>query len=103
MGKKEVQERHNSIWTVFKSWRNNLNFFRRSSGFTLVELLTVVGIVGILLVAAILILNPVAQFQKANDAKRKSDLTQIQKALETYFNDYEKYPPNPTPPSYKIP
>lgn len=43
-------------------------------------------------VGIITFLDPVAQFQKANDAKRKSDLNQIQKALETYYQDMGKYP-----------
>ncbi len=47
----------------------------------------------ILSVGALAILNPVAQFQKANDARRKSDLFQIQKALELYYNDNAEYPP----------
>lgn len=40
----------------------------------------------------IMMLNPLAQIQKAQDAKRKGDLSQIQKALETYYNDNGKYP-----------
>lgn len=51
---------------------------------------------------ALLVLDPVAQFQKANDTKRKSDLSQIQKSLETYFNDNGKYPPHSTSPSYRL-
>ncbi len=47
----------------------------------------------ILSVGALVILNPAAQFQKANDARRKSDLFQIQKALELYYNDNGRYPP----------
>lgn len=52
----------------------------------------VIGIIGVLAGAITNIINPVAQFQKANDAKRKSDLSQIQKALETYYNDYGYFP-----------
>lgn len=59
-------------------------------GFTLVELLVVIGIIGILAVFA------VVQFgnsrSKVRDAKRKSDLTLIQKALEVYYTDNEAYP-----------
>lgn len=42
--------------------------------------------------AILLVLNPFAQVQKANDAKRKSDLSQVGKALETYYQDNGKYP-----------
>lgn len=64
----------------------------RSFGFTLVELLVVVGVIGILVVAVLLTVNPFAQVQKANDVRRKSDLSQVQRALEAYFQDSGKYP-----------
>lgn len=92
MGQKTLQKRHNSVWSFFKSWGRSNNFFGGSSGFTLVELLTVVGIIGILIIGTLTVLDPFSQFQKANDAKRKADLSQIQKALETYFQDNNKYP-----------
>ncbi|MEK7559173.1 MAG: hypothetical protein AAB521_02600 [Patescibacteria group bacterium] len=37
-------------------------------------------------------INPSAQFQKANDARRKSDLAQLQKVLENYYSDKGRYP-----------
>lgn len=40
----------------------------------------------------ILAINPLSQIQKAQDAKRKSELSQIQKALETYYQDNGRYP-----------
>lgn len=51
-------------------------------------------------VGIITALNPLAQFQKAQDAKRKGDISQIQKALETYYQDIGKYPPSAS--DYKI-
>ena len=66
--------------------------FAYSSGFTLIELLIVIAIIGILAVGLVLAINPFAQIQKANDAKRKSDLEQIQKALEQYYSDNNSYP-----------
>jgi len=61
-------------------------------GFTLIELLIVIGIIATLASILVSALNPFTQFQRANDAKRKSDLSQIQKALEQYYNDNNKYP-----------
>lgn len=58
-------------------------------GFTLVELLTVVAIIGIL--ATIITLNLTEAQKKSRDAKRKSDLTQIASALETYKADNKIY------------
>lgn len=69
-------------------------------GFTLVELILVVGIIAILFTVAFMVLNPLGQFQKANDSKRKSDLAQIQRALESYYQDNERYPRTTGAPSY---
>src|ERR1035437_4099438 len=64
----------------------------KNKEFTLIELIISIGILGILAVAALLALNPFAQFQKANDLRRKSDLAQVQRALETYYQDNKSYP-----------
>ena len=59
-------------------------------GFTLIELLVVIVILGILATVGL------GSFQssqmKGRDAQRKSDLSQIQKALEMYYNDKGAYP-----------
>lgn len=59
-------------------------------GFTLLELLTVIGIVGILSSAAVL--NVPRQIKKSHDAKRKIDIHELQVALESYFTGNQKYP-----------
>lgn len=66
--------------------------FGGKEGFVLSELLIVMAVIGVLAGSLILIVNPVTQIGKANDAKRKSDLNQLQKALETYYQDYGRYP-----------
>ena len=66
--------------------------FSTAEGFTLIELLVVIGIIAILSAMIITIINPLSQFQKARDVQRKSDLSQIQKALEQYYQDTGKYP-----------
>jgi len=53
--------------------------------FTLIELLVVIGIIGML--SALLVPNFMAARERARDAQRKSDLKQIQKALEMYRQD----------------
>jgi len=62
----------------------------RSKGFTLIELLIVVAIIGIL--ATLLMTNFIGVRQRARDAQRKSDLRQIQSALELYRADNGSYP-----------
>jgi len=59
-------------------------------GFTLVELLVVMAILGIL--AVVTLGNFRTSQIKARDAQRKSDLRQISNALEAYYNDYAGYP-----------
>jgi len=59
-------------------------------GFTLIELLVVIAILGLL--ATIGLVSFRTSQLKGRDSKRKSDLSQIQKALEMYYNDYGQYP-----------
>lgn len=61
-------------------------------GFTLIELLVVLGILGILAAALLAAINPIAQLQKSNDARRKADLESLQRALELYYQDNGGYP-----------
>jgi prepilin-type N-terminal cleavage/methylation domain-containing protein len=63
---------------------------RNLLGFTLVELLIVMGIIGVL--ATFFIGSYTGVQRRARDANRKSDLAQMSKALELYFNDYRRYP-----------
>jgi len=64
----------------------------KNNGFTLIELIVVIGILSILAVGSMVALNPLEQFKKANDSRRKADLSQIQKAVETYYQDNGSYP-----------
>ncbi len=63
------------------------------SGFTLIEVLVVIAIIGLL--ASLITSQVVAVRGKANDSRRLSDLNQIKKALELYWQPNEKYPPAP--------
>ncbi len=62
----------------------------RNLGFTLIELLVVISIIGILSTLAVVSLNNARL--KARDAKRVSDIKQVQTALELYLSDVNGYP-----------
>lgn len=62
-------------------------------GFTLIELLIVIAIIGVL--ATLLMVNFVGVRQRARDAQRKSDLRQLQSAMEIYRSDNSSYPLSP--------
>lgn len=61
-----------------------------NKGFTLIELLIVMAIIGVLV--TLLLSNFIGIRQRARDAQRKSDLRQIQSALELYRSDLGVYP-----------
>ncbi|HBB76696.1 MAG: hypothetical protein A2186_02265 [Candidatus Levybacteria bacterium RIFOXYA1_FULL_41_10] len=60
-------------------------------GFTLVELLIVIAIIGVL--STLLMANFLGVRERSRDAQRKSNLRQIQSALELYRADVGSYPP----------
>jgi general secretion pathway protein G len=84
----------NHLWVKFiGNWKLEIGNSPLSGvGFTLIELIIVIGIMGIFATGIIATLNPYDQYKKAQDAKRKSELSQIQKALESYYQDTGSYP-----------
>ncbi len=59
-------------------------------GFTLIELLVVIAIVGLL--SSVIILGLNSAREKARNAKRLADITQLSSAIELYFNQNYGYP-----------
>jgi len=63
---------------------------RISRGFTLIELLVVIAIIGILSSVVLASLNSARV--KGRDARRISDVKQLQLALELYYDTNQSYP-----------
>ncbi|MDP2593521.1 MAG: prepilin-type N-terminal cleavage/methylation domain-containing protein [bacterium] len=63
---------------------------RGKRGFTLIELLVVIAIIGLLSSVVLASLNSARA--KTRDAKRISEIREIQKALELYYDDHGYYP-----------
>lgn len=64
--------------------------FTHNKGFTLIELLTVISIIGVL--TGLLTVSFLGVRVRGRDAQRKSDIKQIQSALELYRADNDTYP-----------
>ncbi|TXG76519.1 prepilin-type N-terminal cleavage/methylation domain-containing protein [Candidatus Dojkabacteria bacterium] len=63
-------------------------------GFTLVELLVVIGILGILMVGALVALNPLGRFNQAKDATARGTIDQVSAAIQSYYAANQTYPTN---------
>jgi len=67
-----------------------MNNKSKTKGFTLIELLVVIAIIGLLSSVVVASLNTARA--KARDAKRLSDMHQMQIALEFYYDSFGRYP-----------
>lgn len=68
-----------------------MKYYNAKKGFTLIEILVVVTIIGILASITLLGLGPARR--SAQDARRIADIRQMQTALEVFYNRCGKYPP----------
>ena len=75
------QEHHHGKTVIMKKYQK---------GFTLIELLVVIAVIGILASVVLASLNSARS--KGRDAKRLSDMKQIQTALALYHSDNGSYP-----------
>ncbi|MFH1598082.1 MAG: type II secretion system protein [Patescibacteria group bacterium] len=67
---------------------------KKQKGFTLVELLVVIGIIGIL--ATLVFVNLSSSRAQARNSVRLAAVDAMVKALEAYYQDYEYYPSSMT-------
>lgn len=68
-----------------------INSMRKNNlGFTLIELMTVIAIIGMLIAIILVSLNSAQA--KAHDARRLSDFKNVHTGLEVFYDKYGKYP-----------
>ena len=66
--------------------------FKYYKGFTLLEILLVIAILGILALMILVAIRPNMQLSQVTNARRNADINTIYSALEQYFSDNLKYP-----------
>lgn len=64
----------------------------RVKGFTLIELLVVIAVLGILAAAVLVSVNPIEQLARGRDSGRKSAITQLSRAVQSYYVANAQYP-----------
>lgn len=57
-----------------------------STGFTLIELLVVIAVIGVLVGALLVVLNPIEQINRAKDAGAKTDAVQLYQAVMSSYS-----------------
>lgn len=62
-----------------------------SLGFTLVELLIVIALLGVLAAAVLAAINPLEQANRARDTRMRSDSSQLLAAIDRYFVSIEEF------------
>ncbi|MBI2009968.1 MAG: prepilin-type N-terminal cleavage/methylation domain-containing protein [Candidatus Chisholmbacteria bacterium] len=69
---------------------------RFSKGFTLIEILIVIILIGILAIAVLAAINPVELVRKGRDTQRQADARELLGAYDRFYTTYGCYPWNGT-------
>lgn len=64
----------------------------RIKGFTMIELLIVIAVLGVLAVAVLSAINPIEQINRGRDTGSRSDAEQLLSAIDRYYTTKEMYP-----------
>ena len=65
---------------------------KRQAGFTMIELLIVIAILGILAVAVLSAINPIEQINRGRDTGSRSDAEQLLSAIDRFYASNGYYP-----------
>ncbi len=69
----------------------------QSQGFTLIEILVVIGIIAVLATIVLIAINPARQFAQSRNAQRSSNVNAILNAIGQYVADHKGTFPDGTP------
>jgi len=67
-----------------------MNKIKKHLGFSLIELLVVISIIGVL--TAVLMINFVGARERSRDSQKIQNLNSLKNALRSYYNDNQSYP-----------
>lgn len=70
---------------------------KTDKGFTLLEILLIITLLGILFAIVLSLINPGAQLGRTRDLQRQQNLSQLEQALEKYFIDNGRQYPTSIP------
>jgi prepilin-type N-terminal cleavage/methylation domain-containing protein len=69
---------------------------KKEKGFTLIELIIVMAILGLLAVIVLVLVNPVERLAQARDSNRMTSITQLGHSLQAYYTTNSAYPATAT-------
>jgi general secretion pathway protein G len=75
---------------LLRRFRSYIRRQREEDGFTLVELMVVIVIIGLL--ATVVIINVVPALDSASETKAKADIQMIDQAVQRYYLENRRYP-----------
>ena len=86
----------NNMLKFYKKALSRNHPLNKKSGFTLLEILLVVGIISVLAGIVIVAINPGRQLATVRNTERRSDIKQINSAVLQYYIDHSYYPASTT-------
>lgn len=74
------------------NYKTILSHMKAQAGFTMIELLIVISILGILAVAVLSAINPIEQINRGRDTGSRSDAEQLLSAIDRFYAFHGYYP-----------